>query len=303
MVIDSSSVGVIGLGLIGIPVAKHLSAAGYKVFGFDIDPKRREAAAEHGVVETTGIADIGTRTQVLISALPFWEALDSVCEELIRTKAAGPRILIELSTLKIEEKVSAQQRLVEADITLLDCPVLGTSAQAHAKELVMCASGSHDAFESVKDIIAAFTQRCEYLGDVGAGTKMKLIANLLVGVHNAVVAEALTLGECAGLEPATILRVLKGSAAGSRQLEMRGPMMVDRRFSPAAATTTVFAKDIGLISELARSVSCPVPMHSAASNLFTSALASGYADEDLSSVFLVLAALAGKNTARNEQNS
>jgi len=303
MRIDKSSVGVIGLGLIGIPVAKHLAAAGYEVFGFDIDPKRREAAAEHGVVAAASIADIGTRTQVLISALPSWSALDSVCEELQRTEVHGSRVLIEVSTLKIEEKMSAQQRLAKAEIILLDCPVLGTSAQAHAKELVMCASGSHDVFESVKDIIAAFTQRCEYLGDLGAGTKMKLIANLLVGVHNAVVAEALTLGACAGLEPATILRVLTGSAAGSRQLELRGPMMVDRRFSPAAATTTVFAKDVGLISELARSVNCPVPMHSAASNLYMSALASGYADEDLSSVFLVLAALAGKNAARNGQKS
>jgi len=294
MMSDNNSVGVIGLGLLGVPIAKHLAGAGYKVLGFDIDAKRRQAVLEDGIIEAASIADIGTRAKVLISALPSWGALSSVCDELIQTATDRPRILIEVSTLQIEEKISAEQRLARSGITLLDCPVLGTSAQAHAKELVMCASGSYEAFETVTDVISAFTQRCEYLGDVGAGTKMKLIANLLVGIHNAAAAEALTLGSCVGLEPATVLRVLKGSAAGSRQLELRGPMMVDCRFSPATATTAVFAKDVRLISELARSVNCPVPMHSTASNLYTAALASGYADDDLSCIFRVLAALAGR---------
>jgi 3-hydroxyisobutyrate dehydrogenase-like beta-hydroxyacid dehydrogenase len=126
---------------------------------------------------------------------------------------------------------------------------------------------------------------------------MKLVANLLVAVHNAAAAEALVLAERSGIDPATALRVLVGSAAGSRQLELRGNMMVTGAFEPPTATISIFLKDVALISEMARSAACPVPMHAATSSLFTAALAMGNADLDVSSVHKVLAALAGQNAS------
>jgi len=290
---QGTTVGVIGLGLLGFPIAVHLKRSGFDVVGFDTDPDRRSEAAEIGVRIMNGNRDVATEARTIVSVLPHADAFRAVCEELKAIRDGERRILADVSTLQIEEKSAAAKSLLPSNITLLDCPVLGTSAQAHAGELVMCASGPPDAYEEVQNIVRSFTRRCEYVGELGAGTKLKLVANLLVGIHNAAVAEALTFAKCMGLDAFTVLNVLTGSAAGSRQLELRGPMMASGKFQPATATATVFAKDVRLISEQARSVNCPVPMHSTAANLYTSALAQGYAELDLSCVALVLAAMAG----------
>ena len=290
---QGTTVGIIGLGLLGLPIAIHLKRSGFDVVGFDTHPDRRSEAADIGVRTVDGNRAVATAARTIISVLPHADAFRSVCGELEAIDDGARRVLVEVSTLPIEEKAAAAGSLQSSNIVLLDCPVLGTSAQAHAGELVMCASGPSDAYEEVRDVLSSFTRRCEYVGELGAGTKLKLVANLLVGIHNAAVAEALTFAKCMGLDVFTVLNVLTGSAAGSRQLELRGPMMASRKFLPATATATVFAKDVRLISEQARSVNCPVPMHSTAANLYTSALAQGYADLDLSCIALVLAAMAG----------
>lgn len=290
---QGTAIGVIGLGLLGFPIAVHLKRSGFNVVGFDTDPDRQSEAAEIGVTIVNGNRDVATEARTIISVLPHADAFRTVCEELNSIRDGERRILVDVSTLQIEEKAAAAKSLLSSNITLLDCPVLGTSAQAHAGELVMPASGPSDAYEEVRNVLSSFTRRCEYVGELGAGTKLKLVANLLVGIHNAAVAEALTFAKSMGLDVFTVLNVLTGSAAGSRQLELRGQMMASRQFRPATATTTVFAKDVRLISEQARSVNCPVPMHSTAAQLYTSALAQGYAELDLSCVALVLAAMAG----------
>jgi len=292
-------VGVIGLGLLGTPVAHHLAAAGHEVFGFDIDQQRVAVATELGVTPVSSVADVAAETEIMISALPSVQALDAVCDELGGNGRST--YLVELSTLPVDAKVDAAARIAQRDVTMLDCPVLGTSAQAEAGELVVCTSGPEAGVRAVDPVLETFTLRREYLGEFGAGTKMKLVANLLVAVHNAAAAEALTLAKQSGVDPATALRVLTGSAAGSRQLELRGGMMVSETYEPPTATISIFLKDVALISELARSAACPVPMHAAASNLFTAALAMGNADLDVSSVHTVFAALAGRGTPEDRE--
>jgi 3-hydroxyisobutyrate dehydrogenase-like beta-hydroxyacid dehydrogenase len=276
-----------------MPIAEHLLKSRFRVLGFDTDPARLKQAIALGVSAARNSQDLAAKAEVILTVLPSSGALQSVCEELMGLADKRPRILVEISTLEIEEKLKASQSLATSNITLLDCPVLGTSAQAYAGELVMCASGPAEAFEIVKEVIMAFTCRHEYLGPVGSGTKLKLVANLLVAVHNAAAAEALTFAARIGLDKSAALRLLSGSAAGSRQLELRGPMMVEEKFRPATATASIFLKDIRLIAQLAASKNCPIPMHSAASSLYTAAVALGYDELDLSCVSLILAGLSG----------
>jgi putative dehydrogenase len=147
-----TAVGVIGLGLLGLPIAIHLRRSGFDVVGFDTDPGRRSEAADVGVKIVDSNRDVASGARTMISVLPHADAFRAVCEELKVVRDGERRILADVSTLQIEEKAAAAKSLLSSNVTLLDCPVLGTSAQAHAGELVMCASGPPDAYEEAREV-------------------------------------------------------------------------------------------------------------------------------------------------------
>ncbi|WP_050625948.1 NAD(P)-dependent oxidoreductase [Bradyrhizobium viridifuturi] len=291
---EPKAVGVLGIGLLGAPIAQRILTGGYQVLGYDIDELRRVAARKAGVPIAESVREVGETCDLVLSVLPSAEALQVVCSELaVPGSGARARCLVDVSTLALDVKSAVAAALGHVGIAMLDCPVLGTSAQAYAGELVMCCSGPQHFIQRCDAVFSTFAARREDMGAFGNGTKIKLVSNMLVGIHNVAAAEALIFAKRAGIEPATALRVLIGSAGGSRQMELRGGMMVKEVFEPAAATTKVFIKDMGLISDLARSVGCPVLMHATASGLFAAAMAMGCEDSDLSSVHSVVATLAG----------
>jgi 3-hydroxyisobutyrate dehydrogenase-like beta-hydroxyacid dehydrogenase len=141
-------------------------------------------------------------------------------------------IVVETSTLPIDEKFAREDVLGRKGITLLDCPLSGTGAQARTKDLTVYGSGDQTAFEKTKPVLEGFSRAHYYLGEFGNGSKMKYVANLLVAIHNVAAAEAFVLGMKAGLDPETIYKVAGDGAGGSRMFQVAG-----RRWWPAATTT------------------------------------------------------------------
>jgi len=284
-----ATVGVIGLGNMGLPMAGHLLAAGFAVRGYDVRPEAVDALARAGGTPTASPAEAVTGAPLAITSLPSVAALQDVVGGEHGLAGAGPDglILIETSTLPVADKAEAAAALGRVGAVVLDCPLSGTASQMRARDIAVYASGDPAALKRSRDVLAAFSRVQHEVGAFGNGMRMKLIANHLVAVHHTAAAEALLLARRAGLDPA-LAQALSDGAGNSRMLEIRGPMMAEGDFSRANIALEVFQKDIGLITDLARAACCPLPLFSAAAQLHLAAMAQGRLAEDPACVFAVL---------------
>jgi len=289
---EPRNIAVIGLGIMGGAIARNLIAAGFAVSGFDVDAGKAAALAKDGLSPASSAADVVSDADVALISLPSVEALDDTVAKLAGVPQPG-LIALEISTFPLDAKERARDRLAAARITLLDCPLSGTGAQAVTKDLAVYASGEEAAFGRCREIFAGFARVTHYLGAFGNGSRMKFVANLLVAVHNVAAAEAIVLGTKAGLDPGRILEVIGSGAGTSRIFELRGPMMAKGVYTPPTATMHVLQKDSGIIAEFARALGVSTPMLAAAAPLYDEAEAQGHAEEDVGAVHAVLARRAG----------
>jgi len=283
----SDQVGVVGLGIMGSAMSTNLVRAGLSVRGYDVLARRRSDLARAGGQAAKSARDLARRTPVVITSLPSSAALLEVATELAAAKRPG-QIVIETSTLPIAIKEQARKLLAASAITLLDCPLSGTGAQARVKDLAVYASGSRAAYRRCVPVFDGFARTHFFLGAFGAGSRMKFLANLLVAIHNVSAAEALVLGMKAGLDPATMVKVLGDGAGSSRMLQVRGPMMVRNDYRDATMKVGVWQKDMWIITEFARELDCPTPLFAATTAVYNAAMAQGFAEADTAAVCAVL---------------
>jgi len=278
-------VGVIGLGAMGGAMSANLVKAGVEVRGFDIAAGQRAALRRAGGKPVSSIA--GLKAPVIITSLPSAAALHAVANAL-----KGRCIVVETSTLPIEDKEKARDALKRKGITLLDCPLSGTGAQAKTKDLVVFASGDKSGFERAKTIFPGFSRSHYYLGAFGNGSRMKFVANLLVAIHNVSAAEAFVLGMKAGLPAKTIFEVIENSAGTSRMFQVRGPQMVKGRYDGPGIAVGLFQKDMKIIGEFAARIGAPTSLFNASAAIYNAAMAQGHAQHDTAAVCAVLESMA-----------
>jgi 3-hydroxyisobutyrate dehydrogenase-like beta-hydroxyacid dehydrogenase len=290
MTTAAATVGVVGLGNMGGPMAAHLLAAGFTVRGYDVRSEAGAELAAAGGVAASGPADAAAGAAAVITSLPSVAALREVVSgpDGLVAGALDGLVVIETSTLPTEVKQEARQALAALGTILLDCPLSGTASQMRERDIAVYASGDQAAIERVRHVLAAFSRVQYEMGGFGNGMRMKLIANHLVTVHHTAAAEALLFAKRAGLDPALALQALSDGAGSSRMLEIRGPMMLAGDFSQANMRLEYFQKDIDLISGLARAARCPLPLFSASAQLHLAALAQSRLDEDPACVYAVL---------------
>ena len=201
-------------------------------------------------------------------------------------------VVVESSTLPLPSKRAARAALNAAGVEVLDCPLSGTSDQAVVKDIIVLASGDRATVERLAPVFDAFARGWHYLGEFGAGTTVKLVANLLVAVHSAVAAEALVLAIKAGVDPDLLLGVLTDSAGTSRMFEVRAPRMLAHDYGGGIRMRT-FEKDLLAISGLASDLGCSTPTLDASIRLYRDVLAQGHAEDDPAAAYAVLGRLAG----------
>lgn len=289
-------VGLVGLGIMGSAMSTHLLAAGFPVLGFDIDPGRRAEHEARGGAVCESPADVARSADIVVTSLPSADALLAVLDGAGGLHAGGRPglVVVETSTLSPETKQDGHDRMQAWGATLLDCPMSGTGQQARDGDLIAFVSGDAAAKLRVLPVLAAFTRAQHDVGAFGQGTIMKLVANLLVAVHNAAAAEALLLAQRAGLNLDQVLVAVGDGAGGSRMLEVRGPLMAAGRYAEPTATVATMQKDNALIAALAASVASPTPLFSATAVLYQAAVAQDRLHEDTACVFGVLQRLAGQ---------
>lgn len=275
-------IGIIGLGRMGGAIARRLIASGATVIGHDIDDGRIRAFSEGGGRPARSAADVARHADVVLLLLPSASALIAASSGPLGLEAGvgSVSVVVEMSTLAIEDKVAARDRLAAVGASVLDAPVSGTAMQAEAGDIVIYTSGDPARIDLARRALAPACRDVLDVGTFGNGTRVKLLANMLVAIHIAAAGEALAVARRSGLDVGEVVRLLAMGAGSSRMLEVRGPMMVDRRYEPASMSVGLFEKDLRLIADLASSAGVPVPLFKAAATVYRAASARGSDDLD-----------------------
>jgi 3-hydroxyisobutyrate dehydrogenase-like beta-hydroxyacid dehydrogenase len=286
------TIGLVGVGLLGTAVARRLLKAGHRVVGFDPAPDRVRALLTMGGEAATSARAVALASDAVCTLLPSLPTVEAAVLGPDGVAAAGKpgQVVIQMSTISpaLSVRLAAESRARGLDF--LDCPVSGASGQVARGEGMLFVGGERRVFERWRPLLEAMLPRAVYVGPAGQAMVLKLVANLLVARHSAAAAEALHLARQAGLDPAVALEVLTGSAAGSRMLEVRGPLMVRGEY-PAQMKLDIFMKDLHLIQAAAAAAGAALPLTDTAERLFAAAAETGHGDEDLAVVLTALAAL------------
>ena len=279
------TVGVIGIGAMGEPIATHLAKAGHRLVGFDPDPQRRAVLRALGGAPASSAGAAVAEAEVSLLLLPTPRALDEVVQDIAARPVAGALVL-ECGTFPIADKERARDVLAARGVVLLDCPLSGTAAQAAEKHLSLFGSGDRRHYERALPVIEAFTERADYVGPFGNGMRLKLVANTLVVTNTAAAAEALALADRLGLDLALTHAVLSASpAASSAMFKHRGALMVARRYQPAGGALAILMKDAGVIADAAKAAGADMPLFNAAAERYRAAYAKGSPARDAAVVF------------------
>jgi len=287
-----TTVGMVGLGIMGSAISTNLLAAGFAVVGCDIDPGRVSDFVEKGGRAAATPSEAVADADVAILSMPSIAAFEDVVGGLTASGRGG-LVVIDTSTLPIAVKEDARDSLAASDITLMDCPLSGTGAQALTKDIAVYASGEAADYERCVPVFVGFARAHYRIGRFGDGSRMKFIANHLVAIHNVAAAEAFVLGMKAGLDAETIYRVISDGAGTSRMFEVRGPMMVEGNYDGATMKNEVWQKDMSIIGAFAKELDCPVPLFAASGEIYAAAMAQGHGVRDTAAVCAVMEAMAG----------
>jgi putative dehydrogenase len=295
------TVGIVGLGIMGGAIARNLIDREWRVIGFDIDAARRAELASANVTIADDVCQVARDAPIIMTSLPNPAAVEEVAQ-VIANSGQSPRIVVELSTLSIADKLRFEAILKKAGHIALDCPLSGTGAQAKVRDLVVYASGDSDAIADCIKLFSDFAKQSADLGSFGNGSRMKFIANHLVAIHNVATAEAMILAQRAGLDPKMVVDMVGPGAGGSRIFQMRAPMMIEGVYEPATMKVATWKKDMAIIAEFADDVGCAIPLFTLTQPVYAEAMAMGLGDQDTAAVFEVLKksiVTASKSGARN----
>jgi 3-hydroxyisobutyrate dehydrogenase/glyoxylate/succinic semialdehyde reductase len=271
----------------GGAIARNLVERGWRVIGFDIDAARQTELASANVTIAGDIGQVARDAPIIMTSLPSAAAAVDVAQ-IIANSDKSPRIVVELSTLTLADKLRFEAILNKAGHIALDCPLSGTGAQARNRDLVVYASGDSHAIAKCMGLFADFAKQSADLGKYGNGSRMKFVANHLVAIHNVATAEAMILAERAGLDPKMVVEMVGPGAGGSRMFQMRAPMMVEGVYEPATMKVSTWKKDMAIIAEFADDVGCATPLFTLTQPVYAEAMAMGLGDQDTASVFEVL---------------
>ena len=285
-----ATVGIVGLGLLGHAIASRLRGAGHAVVGYDIVPACLDRLAGLGGTSAKSAADVASGSEVVCTLLPSLAAVEQAIlgADGITAGARPGQTMFQMSTISPTLTERLARETAARGLVFLDCPVSGTSAMVAQGQGVIFVGGDRDAYERWRPLLESILPSAIHIGSAGQAMLLKLVANLLVALNSASVAEALTMARRGGLDAQMALDVLKTGAATSRMLDVRGPMMVRGEF-PAQMKLDLFMKDLHLIQEAAGAVGARLPLTDVAERLYAAAQTAGHGGDDLAVVITELA--------------
>jgi 3-hydroxyisobutyrate dehydrogenase-like beta-hydroxyacid dehydrogenase len=275
-------VAVIGLGKMGAPIAERLLKAGHTVHVFSRSSPPVERLIGQGAHGADSAVAAAGRASIVLTALPTEASVLAVYREL-GTVARRDQLFVDHSTVSLGMNHSCAELVGAGGASFMDAPVSGGPAGATAGTLTVMCGGSGSDFDRALPVFEAFGRLIRLCGPVGAGQAVKLVNQLLVGIHTAAIAEAAVLGLKLGADPSVVLELIGSSFGGSAMLSRNLPRFIARDFSPATSVDLVL-KDLGIIHDEARRCGVPVFVGAVAEQRFSEASARGWGGEDMAAV-------------------
>ena len=287
--IEHPNIGVIGLGAMGRGMAASLRRAGYPVFVCDVRAEAAAAFAADGGTACDHPAALATHCEIIVSVVVNAAQTEGVLFGDHGAAAAmrPGSLFVMCSTVDPNRSVALEARLAELGLLYLDAPISGGAAKAASGQMTMMSAGSTAAYAKAGGALAAMAAQVYKLGDrAGNGSKVKIINQLLAGVHIAAAAEAMALGLREGVDAAALYEVITHSAGNSWMFENRMAHVLAADYTPLSAVD-IFVKDLGLVLDTARASKFPLPLSATAHQMFMQASSAGFGREDDSAVIKI----------------
>lgn len=283
MVNKDDPVGLLGIGLIGTSLARRLLEADFAVHGYDIDPDRCARLAGLGGISASSPAEVGRNCPTVVLSVFDTSQVESAVEGENGLALSAGQVVICTSTCDPDRIIVLAQSVARRGVRFLEVPLSGNSDQIALGNGVGLVGGDRETMESVASVLDAICPRRYYLGEAGTGGRTKLAVNLVAGLNRAAMAEGLVFAESMGIELASFLEVLKGSAAYSRTMDNRGQKMVRSDFAPHAKVSQT-RKDFELMRRFADKAGQDLPLASVYISLIEGCLAHGEGELDNSAI-------------------
>jgi 3-hydroxyisobutyrate dehydrogenase-like beta-hydroxyacid dehydrogenase len=278
--------GYVGVGLMGLPMAKRLLSRGYAVKAYDIAPAQIEAVRSAGGAAATSPADAVTGADFVLLNLPTNEAVEQAVfgADGVASTLRPPQLLVDFSTIKVDKcRAWAVKLKTSTGCSWIDAPVSGGPPASGTGTLTVMAGGDATDIERARPLFADVAARFTHMGQTGAGMAAKMLNQLIVGCGHAVMAEAIVLAESAGLDAAKLPECLAGGYADSALLQRLYPRMLARDFAPQGYARQLL-KDLEMVSEFAGGLKAPTPMMGEALTLYRMLVHLGHAELDTAAV-------------------
>lgn len=296
-----STIGFIGLGIMGMPMAGHLLRGGHALVVWNRTPAKMAPLLEQGAKAGVSPQDVAARSDVVISMVSDSPDVEHVylSPEGVLAGARPGTLLIDMSTISPVTAIKVGKAAAERGCPMLDAPVSGGDVGARDATLAIMVGGDPEVFERARPIFALLGKPV-LCGPSGAGQTVKACNQIATALHVVAMAEAFTLGKKAGVDPAIILQVLSGGYAQSRVMDARGPKVIQGDFTPGFRSRLHY-KDLSIVQDAARVYGCSLPASALAHELFGAMQANGWGDLDHSAVIKVIERLAGGVDRKNDE--
>jgi putative dehydrogenase len=293
LTMTQQSVGVIGLGAMGAGIAKTLRDKGLHVHVCDVRPGAAEAFAKDGGTACASVADLAAACDVVVSVVVNAAQTEAVLFGDASGQGGAAAAMkpgstfVMCSTVDPNWSIALEGKLKAMGLHYIDAPISGGAAKAASGQMTMMTSAKPEAYAAAGQVLDAMAGKVYRLGDAaGAGSKVKIINQLLAGVHIAVAAEAMALGLREGVDAAALYEVITNSAGNSWMFENRMAHVIAADYTPLSAVD-IFVKDLGLVLDTARASKFPLPLAATAHQMFMQASTAGFAKEDDSAVIKI----------------
>ncbi|MFL2644843.1 MAG: NAD(P)-dependent oxidoreductase [Dehalococcoidia bacterium] len=284
------NIGFVGLGRMGLPMTKLLIEAGHTVYVNNRSQQKVRDMTELGAIPTSSMEEITQHTEVVMTCLPDVKTVEEIylSESGLIANTKPGQILIDHSTVGIKTTNLCADGATQAGASFLDAPISGGTERATNGTLTIMCGGDETSFAKVLPLLEILGQTVQHVGATGSGTAVKLVNQLLVGIHSLAAAEALLLGAKAGADPQQIFDLVNTGWGQSFMLARNSEVMISRQFEGDRAQLRVILKDLGLIKELAETVDSSIPLGDLTLKRFIEAAESGLDDLDPSAILLPL---------------
>jgi len=278
-------IGFIGLGTMGLPMAKNLLKAGYELTVYNRTPEKAQKLEQYGAKVVSSPAEVAKHSQVVFTMMTADQAVEEVilgAKGIVDGASAG-LIVIDSSTISPTTSKKIANELGKLQIEVLDAPVTGSEPQAIDGILTFMVGGKKEIYEKCGPLFEAMGKTSIYMGNNGAGSYTKLANNMMAAINMVSFAEAAVFAAKAGIDPQLFVQVVSGGGARSGQVDNKAGKIMTRDFHPNFATNLMY-KDLGLASEVAKEFNIPFPVLAIVKEMLNMTIAKGYGQEDMCSV-------------------